>query len=483
MQQRFFFSSIITSSNNNGWLSIKRTISNTSSSNSKTPNSIVIVHRHGDRTPGLNFFATHNNNSNNKPTTTINELQQQEENFWFNQIYYNTTDNNKNSTKKTNAFGQLTNLGYEQLFFVGKNLSQIASDTIQKSCDIFPIVTSDVGPGNTIITTTTTTTSNRVYARSTDYERTITSARALLFGMIQQSLEIQRKPRILDNFNPWDSSPRLREVTKRISQENKFIERENIAKEAKEALLTFLPIYNHNPTFFRWVWAADYFVTRHNHHAGNNNNNNTNDLIVIPELDKYRTSTLDMATFEFARYYSDPYVQTCITGPLLFGILNHFLTMSSITEQDLKKKWMKFFPLVGLQMLEDAVEFRTNPIIAVFSGHDVTILPLLCFFNFVGDPYDLHQARYERIWPTYASRIIFELYLETENNPGQNKILVKYQNGVGKQNVVDDDDDMNVASSSSSPQVILFDGTLDEFEFLMYEKFRNFIKLGIEYGV
>jgi len=74
-----------------------------------------------------------------------------------------------------------------------------------------------------------------------------------------------------------------------------------------------------------------------------------------------------------------------------------------------------------LGFMKDSVDNKNKPVkFIAYAGHDTTIAPLLCAFGV-----------YDRVWPTYGSTIVLELFSE-KSNPSKHFVRLLYNDKVLK---------------------------------------------------
>ena len=140
--------------------------------------------------------------------------------------------------------------------------------------------------------------------------------------------------------------------------------------EARTALARHLPHFATDA--FRWIHAADYFMCAEGH-----------SLAVPAELQPYRDTAVTHTLFRFSTLFESAARRALAAGGLLGDILRN---------------------------MDAAVgQHSAAPHFAVFSGHDITVLPLLqCL-----------MGRRMHEWPPYASAVTVELCHVGESLPSR----------------------------------------------------------------
>ncbi|GBG26798.1 Acid phosphatase, putative [Hondaea fermentalgiana] len=364
----------------------------------------VLVFRHGDRSPAINFFA-----KEQSAAPTLAEKQRQEEELqksggskgpetpesieeieaWSNRLptleeldKYNEqfpvlhvdgmhdahavvqeAPTPSSIDNREDPFGKLTRRGMSQLHANGVALRK-RFDTPLKP--------------------------EEVQLFSSDYTRTHQSAQCLLRGLFDlDSADLgSRKdvrvpvlvpPRALNVANSWEAKPRLRElVASSVTTDSFFTEVEKEHEEAREKLIANLPYYQENPEEFFWIYVCDYYVTREAH-----------GLPIDPNVENVRDSTLSANLKRFLRWYMDEAISDLAAGDLLRAVHSHM--ERALTGDENTKRLL------------------------CFSGHDITLLPVLCALGFREGAEN--DADFDKHWPPYASTLLFELLVADEPTP------------------------------------------------------------------
>lgn len=152
-----------------------------------------------------------------------------------------------------------------------------------------------------------------------------------------------------------------------MEQSAAFVERERALREVRDRLCEALPCVREGTRGFSWIMAADYFTCRLAHDLPLLEGATESDLLTALEQTEWR----------FGRFYATPFIRAHAVGPLLSEVLGLF----------------------------NARALRhSSHRLALFSGHDVTLLPLLRALT--GN--DQHS------WPRYASCLELDLLRHQE---------------------------------------------------------------------
>mmetsp|Transcript_14893 Transcript_14893/g.28904 ORF Transcript_14893/g.28904 Transcript_14893/m.28904 type:complete len:417 (+) Transcript_14893:1111-2361(+) len=353
--------------------------------------SSVLVFRHGDRSPAINFFARH---QTDLPTLSqeddgivkggiepdelpeckaertawadrmpsLEDLDKLNEQFPVlhvdglhdapNVVGHAPTPSSIDN--RSDPFGKLTTRGMSQLFENGVKLRK-RFDKELKEEDVLMF--------------------------SSDYTRTHQSAQCFLRGLFDikvSDLGEKAHPRVpvlippkeLNVANTWEASPRLRALVLEYVSTPEFHDLESRHKVARKNLIAKLPYYAASPERFYWIYASDYFVTREAH-----------GLLIDSELTREdRDSTLNCTNERFMRWYHDEEVSEHAAGSLLRKIREY---------------------------MHKSVSGDTEKSLICFSGHDITILPVLCALGFRQGC--IENSNFDKDWPPFASTLLFEL--------------------------------------------------------------------------
>ena len=339
------------------------------------PVAVVVVHRHGDRAPGFNFFGPGEREEEERTAWTQklpprNVVEALAEAFPRRDVDARRGLPARDpelvyKSQETGVpFGALTEKGVSQLVRVGAALRG------EFGAPASP---------------------EEVYVRSTDFERTVTSARAALAGwtMGRLPVKVNAMPKAVDTLNPWEVDVSLRARAADVWRAGLMGQRESLpeVQRARNALVKHLPAYSANPARFNWAWACDYYVTRKNH----------KDAIAVPELAEFEKTTLDMAMLQFSTAYGDPVIGAAVSQHLLVGMLATFLEKFGDGE----------FAARVRERLPTHIDLPSQARFFLVSGHDITIIPLLVAFGAEGFVPD--TVSYDDFWPTYGSRFVVEL--------------------------------------------------------------------------
>jgi len=212
---------------------------------------------------------------------------------------------------------------------------------------------------------------------STNYTRTQQSAQSLLHGFFGSGKKVEiQVPHYADDIaNAWDANDNLQKAVATASRNDSFFnDQEERFAATRKALTDHIPLYNSFPDKFLWIYSCDYFICRESHN-----------LPILNNLQEHKDHTLNITAKRFLRWYHDPMICKLAAGGLLSKIKQH-LTCGSVIKPYL-----------------------------LYSGHDITVLPLICAIGMWKEKYLL--TSFEECWPGYASIITFELLVDdTDNN-------------------------------------------------------------------
>lgn len=225
---------------------------------------------------------------------------------------------------------------------------------------------------------------SRVCIFSSNYRRTQLSGQCFLDGLLKEnSLQI---PVVVRDFNIcslifYDKTFAAR-LVKKVQSSPDFIRLENMdgISEIKDLLARFIPALI-TKNGFNWPLAFDYFTTRSAHN-----------LPMIPEIEQLSQTVKSHFISRYTLYNRDAEHLALSTLPLLQDILYQ-------VSNSLKRK-------------EDPASHDTDHI-SIFSGHDITIIPLLHVLGAeVVVNKDLDRVatdRSELAWPYFGSTVTLEV--------------------------------------------------------------------------
>ena len=309
---------------------------------------IILVHRHGDRCPGI-----------------IGSSQSSEMNGWL-QTLGDTQLAHKYPIRSSHSdppkhyhppIGRLTQRGGDQLTKLGRQL--------RKS---YP----------------TLTTSPTVFA--SNYYRTQQSAAFLLDGLnAKKGTEIHVRPFDECVIDPFSRYTQIHKLTTEMARSALFRKHEQQhGLDPIRQKLEQMPCFAEPDNAFQWFSAVD-VLTCHRYHP---------DLLKpqsIQELLPYTKMSEDYLFWRFKQYYSSSEVMKLACGDLLSEILS---TMSSST-----------ITATATTTTASPTPSSTTIPLTVYSGHDVTVMPLASIFG--------HQWS---AWPDYASHMVLEIWGNNEND-------------------------------------------------------------------
>ena len=140
-------------------------------------------------------------------------------------------------------------------------------------------------------------------------------------------------------------------------------------KECREKIQAHLPHFASED--FKWIHAADYFMCAEGHGQD-----------IPAELVPYRTTAITHTLWRFSTLFEPLAMRSLAAAGLLADILKNMEAS------------------MGVGLDDDSGPAATTPHFCLFSGHDITVLPLLQCLT----------ARRLTQWPPYASNVRFELH-------------------------------------------------------------------------
>ncbi|CAM9248854.1 unnamed protein product [Ascophyllum nodosum] len=368
-----------------------------------TPLSLVVFHRHGDRSPLKGHTPDEEFNPPESPCGGANPETQKcdglprpkeeavstAEEFWreklvspedvehLDKLYpLQVSPEEAVPPDEVSApFGCLTSLGLRQLQDRGRRLRERYSH-----CDL---------------------SNARLQAFSTNYRRTQLSAQGFLDGLLdgRGGVPVVVMPRSQNFLNRWESRGReMAELMLSVEADSYFRDREETVGGAlKRQLHALDPALFPLPPGgkFRWMMAADYFMSAR-----------ARGLRVAPELDALGTDTIRQLTWRFGRFYGKREMLRMMAGPLLEHVVQCAMTSSSAGVYDSEET--RVSPAAGGEAA------KVSSVVSS-SCHDVTILALL--YAMQSDLIDD-----EDYWPPYGSTIIFAV----SETRGQEQGVVDY---------------------------------------------------------
>jgi len=247
---------------------------------------VLVVHRHGDRSPGINLFVS-------------SPLERVEHQFWSDRVPHRDAPSvpasrfpAPHASKIGEAFDDdnypfslLSQAGQSQLFALGQRLRARYGQLIRAPDD--------------------------VHVRSTNYRRTIDSARFALKGLVGDALSVPiHVGGEGDPLNPWKYNPGIAQGARMMRKSPTVVKAEAAAQATKEALVKRFPLYQARPELFSWVAVADYFVTRECYDSA----------LVLDGVEACREAALDMMALQFLSFYKDVALRGMVVGPLVHGV-------------------------------------------------------------------------------------------------------------------------------------------------------------------
>ncbi|XP_069111295.1 2-phosphoxylose phosphatase 1-like [Argopecten irradians] len=352
--------------------------------------SVHIIIRHGDRSP-IHSIINHPNSKlsckfdsgflekNQKLTSYLNNLQKTETNFHPQSDFRNwELYPNKNICDGA----QLTPIGAHQHLNIGEFLQEKYFTKLFK--DSFSY--------------------EDIHIRSTEYSRTFQSAIAFLYGFLPdfdlQKIQVHLSPDLLF------CSPEITGLTCRCPlaqifklQSNGMAGSHNRNDTGHRLLVRQLAdIYDIKPHQVPWLAAVLDIVMTQVCHQVELPCNRRNAACINKKLIDKVWETVDLDGVKF-KTQNEPYLK--------FAHLSLHPLLSEIFIR-----------------MKNTVLLKISPKFFLYSGHDISLTPLLSIFGFHSDGK----------WPPYASRFVFELYTKRVNtNPAQGFFRVLY-NGKDRTN-------------------------------------------------
>jgi uncharacterized membrane protein YgcG len=243
-----------------------------------------------------------------------------------------------------------------------------------------------------------------------------------------------------DINNSWDAHESLRAAVQHAQRHDPVYEElERGHAAARQAMTAHLPVYTAQPSRFLWVYACDYFICRHAH-----------ELPLAPELKKHQPAVLDHATTRFLRWYHDPVVLGLAAGDMLrtvrellraAGAEHHGASSSSADRSSSSGGGGGGSSSRSTQPERESHDQRRGPAqlrkanggkrLFLYSGHDISVLPLLCALDAFGlrcAPPRAPSPRWSHanVWPKYSATLVFELLApRARDGPKPDSLLVR----------------------------------------------------------
>ena len=252
----------------------------------------------------------------------------------------------------------------------------------------------------------------RAKVYTSTYERTQRSVQSMLDGMVgdaaacdasatqQPLVSITSSSDDSAVINPWDSDTKMQDRVFAAARTEAFVLGEASAAADRAALCDTLPLFGGGDcaensdvratraAAFLWIRAADVFWTRNAH--------------ALEASTPLGMRSIAHTLWRFNSWYQDPAILGRAAVPLLERICAQF------------------------ERVRAGGDGRPDvPDLALFSGHDVTVLPLLHGLGCAGDA----TAQ----WPGYASAVTLELWQHESDfpDPASWSVRVLYADGNG----------------------------------------------------
>ncbi|KAL0477283.1 cf60 [Acrasis kona] len=337
---------------------IKERIHSLSNDQTKDVKLVVVVTRHGDRTPIFNFKPENLESDTwgcDLPATIeAVPFQIFDEKATQPRLYRKIYKKDIESFKGNCASGQLTIQGMRQHFALGEKLRNKYKSLLEQ-------VELKYG-------------SKQVYVESSDIPRTFLSAQSQLLSLFPPKPStslltdeiipiLTTELTVTDFFPNRNKCPKVGLIETEVQKSKPYQDFEKSVSAFKSDLSRRLKYTNATISSFpKWSQIYDNFYCRRAH------------KYPLPEgfSEEYVDQIIQVAEKEYTFVLQDREYVELGMGPLFTRIKT--LLTNRVTEVDLDLKY------------------------ALFSGHDTTIAPLLALFGL----YDGH-------WPPYASNLVFEL--------------------------------------------------------------------------
>mmetsp|Transcript_912 Transcript_912/g.1351 ORF Transcript_912/g.1351 Transcript_912/m.1351 type:complete len:393 (+) Transcript_912:127-1305(+) len=324
----------------------------------------VFLHRHGDRTPSVNFYA-HSKES---------EKAKEEINWWkakmppikkLEELSKRFPAEERNGHQETEIessagypFGHLTQSGLKHLHEQGSKMRKRYRNQLE-----------GIQPKD-------------IYAQSTNFARTKESCRSFLEGFLppEWSIPIHVLEKDKDFLNPWESNNGLSKAVQEMTVLDKAFEvQEEKHQHIRESICKHLPFYNANPEKFLWVYSGDYYVCHDSH-----------DRELHEELEDYRDNVLNHVAWRFLRWYHNEKVGQLAIGDFASAVKYIFEAENGNS--------------IGADVLPESHLMKK---FFVFSAHDVTLLPFMVSLGIFSN-YETGTSDFDKVWPEYGTVLSIE---------------------------------------------------------------------------
>ena len=372
---------------------------------SRALRAVVLVHRHGDRCP------------TEPALRTASELE-----YWLSQVPSDAAvakleahfprAEPVDAADDAPPWGRLTNRGLAQMRERGERLRArliAACGGVGASDDdgVIDAMVRDMVSG--------------AAACSSKYERVQRSLQSLLAGL-QASAGTTIRSTAADSaaINPWDTDHAMQELVFTSARKPDFILKEEAAAATRDELTAILPLFGgggstsstdgegaspllteekkrsqaDEKASFLWIRAADVFWTRNAHQ--------------LESPAEIGAAAIAHTLWRFNAWYMDEAILGRAVAPLLDRIVSSF--DDAVGGVDDRGDVVAASPQLA----------AAPPQLAVFSGHDVTVLPLLHALGCDGET--------DR-WPGYASSIALELWQSRNSSGSEWSVRVAYDDG------------------------------------------------------
>ena len=332
---------------------------------------VILIHRHGDRCPGI-----------------LGSEDVQETSSWLKKLNPNSVDRTISAKFPLNSkhpeppkqteppIGRLTQRGAQQLTSLGESIKSR-----------YPNIT----------------TNPTVW--SSNYHRTVQSAGYFLHGLqAATGTEIHVRPEKECPIDPFSRYKRIHEMTTEMARSDVFDAHEvtHCLDKVRDKLVT-MPCFNFQPFVepttsklvtpkpFQWFHAVD-VLTCHSHHL------DVHKPASIAHLMPHTAVGEQYMLWRFLEYYKNEEVLRLSCGDLLSELMQ--LTRPLPCENTLEEE-------------EEEEEKEHVVPLTVYSGHDVTVFPLAIAFG--------HRWTG---WPDYASHLVVEVWQDEEEKDSNIVVLL-----------------------------------------------------------
>ncbi|GAB5034616.1 histidine acid [Nannochloropsis oceanica] len=270
-------------------------------------------------------------------------------------------------------FGCLTENGLESMRNLGRSIKKLHPRILEKGAQEGQDDKTGDGGALPVV---------QFYVFSSNFSRTQQSAQGLLHGLGAHELArgdqvpvVVREEKAC-TIHMYDNNPRMiQEEVGKVLTAPSFVARQDQQEALKSDLVRLIPRLNSDN--FKWMEAADFFWCW------------PQDLDMPGPLKRLRQPTVEYVAWRFQQYYAHPPLLALVIAPLVQEILG---TLRRMGQAD------SFASNSDNESSGSSQACR----VAVFSGHDVTLLAFL-------HALDWPLAHNPAWWPPYGCALVFEL--------------------------------------------------------------------------